>query len=76
MSRARQAKKVNMLVLDPRAKYYFNVYTSYEENKEIQNKFINGYLNYHEELCKKYSSVNEFGSTTLNSSCTCLPPLL
>ena len=65
MSRARQTKKVNMLVLDPRAKYYYNTYVSYEENKEQQKKFINGYAKFHDELCKKHSVVNEFGCTTM-----------
>jgi hypothetical protein len=57
-----------MLILDPRAKHYFNIYTSYEENKELQTKYINGYTIFHEELCKKHSVVNEFGCTTLDST--------
>ena len=65
MSRARKTKKVNMLVLDPKAKHYFNTFISYEENKVNQEKFINGYYKFHEELCKKHSVVNEFGCTTL-----------
>lgn len=68
ISRARQTQKVNMLILDPRAKHYFNVYTSYEENKEIQTQYINGYSVFHDELCKKHSVVNEFGCTTLDST--------
>jgi len=67
MSRARKTKKVNMLVLDPKAKHYFNTFISYEENKVNQQKFINGYYKFHEELCKKYSVVNEFGCTTLTT---------
>ena len=65
MSRARHTKKVNMLVLDPKGKHYFNTFISYEENKVNQEKFINGYYKFHEELCKKHSVVNEFGCTTL-----------
>ena len=65
MSRARKTQKVNMLVLDPKAKYYYNTYISYKENKDMQIKCINGYNIFHEELCKKHLVVNEFGCTTL-----------
>lgn len=68
MSRARKTSKVNMLVLDPKAKYYYNTFISYDENKEIQKRFINGYSKYHDELCKKHSIVNEFGCTELTPS--------
>ena len=68
MNRARDTNSINMLVLDPRANYYFNTFISYDENKILQQKYINGYSIYHADLCKKYNSVNEFGCTNLNSN--------
>ena len=32
-----------------------------EENKQRQQKFIQTYSNFHQELCKKYSVINEMG---------------
>ncbi len=56
---------VNILVLDPSTQFCYNKYISFEENKKIQDKLINGYVSYHDELCKKYEVINLLGCTTL-----------
>lgn len=68
MSRARNTKAVNMLVLDSKAQFYFNHYVSYDENKFTQLKFINNYYKFHDQLCKIYNAVNEFNCTTFNNT--------
>ncbi len=61
ISRARNTKAVNILILDPNAKFAYNKYISYDQNKKIQDKIISGNLKYHDELCKKYEVVNLLG---------------
>jgi hypothetical protein len=66
ISRARNTKSINLLCLDPNASYAFNQYISYEDNKKIQESYINGYAKFHNDLCKKYSSINEMGCTMID----------
>ena len=66
ISRARNTKCVNLLCIDPNAKYAFNQYVSYEENQKLQEKYINGYSKIHGDLCKKYDIVNEMGCTMID----------
>ena len=61
ISRARDTKAVNLLVLNPRSKYTINQYISYEDNKRIQDAHINKYVKFHGDLCKKYDAINELG---------------
>ena len=61
IGRPRNTDAIKLLCLDPKAIYYTNSYISYEQNKQIQQKFINTYSNLHQELCKKYSAINEMG---------------
>ena len=68
ISRARETKCVNLLCLDPEAKYAFNQYTSFEENKKIQESYINGYSKFHGDLCKKHDAINELGCTMIDVS--------
>lgn len=66
ISRARNTKCVNLLCLDPNAKYAFNQFISYEENQKNQEKYINGYSKVHGDLCKKYDVINEMGCTMID----------
>jgi len=65
IGRPRHTEKINLLILDPKALYYTNSYISYEQNKNLQQKFINNYSNFHQELCKKYNFVNEMGAVEM-----------
>ncbi len=66
ISRARNTKCVNLLCLDPESQYAVNQYISFEENKKIQESYINGYSKFHGDLCKKYDSINELGCTMID----------
>ena len=66
ISRARETKCVNLLCLDPEAKYAFNQYISFEDNKKIQESYINGYSKFYGDLCKKYDAINEMGCTLID----------
>jgi hypothetical protein len=66
ISRARDTRVVNLLVLDPRSKYVKNQYISYEDNKRIQNLYINNQVKFHADLCKKYSAINELGCALID----------
>ena len=66
ISRARNTKSVNLLCLDPNAKYAFNQYISFEDNKKNQESYINGYSKFHGDLCKKHDAINEMGCTMID----------
>ena len=66
ISRARNSNCVNLLCLDPESQYAVNQYISFEENKKIQESYINGYSKFHDDLCKKYDSINELGCTMID----------
>lgn len=66
IGRARDTQAVNLLVLDPRSKNYINEYITYECNKKIQEKLINNFVKFHDDLCKKYKAINELGCTTID----------
>jgi hypothetical protein len=66
ISRARKTSVVNLLVLDPNAIYSYNQYISYEQNKSLQESYINGYSKFQDDLCKKYDIINEMGSTMVD----------
>lgn len=68
MNRARKTKAVNILVLDPNARYAYNKYIDYETNKKMQDMWINSYVKFHDELCKKYNVINEMGCTIIDPS--------
>lgn len=61
IGRPRNTDSLKLLCLDPKALFYSNSYISFEENKQRQQKFINTNSNFHHELCKKYSVINEMG---------------
>ena len=66
IGRSRNTDAIKLLCLDPKALYYTNSYISYEQNKQIQQKFININSNLHQELCKKYSVINEMGVVNMD----------
>ena len=70
MARARNTKAVNLLLLGPSAKFTFNQWIDFETNKKLQESHINGYIDFHDNLCKKYSAINEMGCTQLDISGT------
>ena len=63
ISRARNTKIVNLLILDPNAQFTYNQFIDYDTNKKIQESYVNGYSKFHDDLCKKYNVVNEMGCT-------------
>jgi hypothetical protein len=66
MARARNTKAVNLLLLDPSSQFTFNQFIDFETNKNLQESWINGYIDFHDNLCKKYNVINEMGCTHLD----------
>ncbi len=66
IGRPRNTDKLQLLCLDPKALFYSNTYISFEENKQRQQKFIQTRSNLHQELCKKYSVIDEMGIVDLD----------
>lgn len=66
ISRARNTKVVNLLILDPNAQFTYNQIVDFDENKKIQESYINGYTKFHNDLCRKYNVINEMGLTHLD----------
>ena len=66
IGRPRNTDKLQLLCLDPKALFYSNTYISFEENKQRQQKFIQSRNNFHHELCKKYSVIDEMGIVDLD----------
>ncbi len=66
MARARNTKAVNLLLLDPSSQFTFNQFIDFETNKKLQESWINGYIDFHDNLCKKYNVINEMGCTHLD----------
>jgi len=66
IGRPRNTDKLQLLCLDPKALFYSNTYISFEENKKRQEKFIQTRTNLHQELCKKYSVIDEMGIVDLD----------
>lgn len=66
IGRPRNTDELDLLCLDPKAHFYNNTYISFDENKQRQQKFIQSRNNLHQELCKKYSVIDEMGIVDLD----------
>ena len=66
ISRSRNTKQVNILILDSKTQKYKNKYISFEHNKKIQYEILNFNCSKHLKLCNGYKIENTI-KTTINS---------
>jgi hypothetical protein len=62
LSRARNAKIINVYILDKNVNIYYNKFISFNLNKQEEEKHLENYIYYINQIYKKYKKTNEITS--------------